>query len=271
MADMPKIVALWRFPLKSALGESLGAVEVEKNGLQGDRAWACIDDEDGMVGSAKHPRRWGRLLEVGTSLRRDELTVHVGGVALRAGSAAADAALTTHLGRPVRLSRTAPDDPRLHRVLPDDPGLVPEWMAGVGPGDETVSSVGGVGRLGRFADFGAVHIVTTGELARLGALLGGPAVAAARFRPNLVLDLPRDPEPGEELRLGDVVLRVDLPTPRCVVPGLGHGELPADRSVLGALARHYRIQVPDLGRAACFGAYADVVRPGRLRVGQLMH
>jgi len=47
--------------------------------------------------------------------------------------------------------------------------------------------------------------------------------------------------------------------------------LPADRSVLSGLARHYRIQVPGLGRAACFGVYADVVRPGRLRVGQLMY
>lgn len=271
MGGMSKIVALRRYPLKSALGESLDAAEVEQDGLRGDRIWACLDDQDGTVGSAKHPRRWGRLLDVGTSLRRDALTVHVGGVALSAGSAAADAALTTHLGRPVRLSRTAPDDPRLHRLLPDEPGMVPEWMAGVAPGDETVSPVGGVARLGRFADFGAVHIVTAGELERLGGLLGGAAVAAARFRPNVVLDLPRDPEPGEELRLGGVVLRVALPTPRCVVPALGHGELPADRRLSGELARHYRIQVPGLGRAACFGSYADVVRPGRLRVGQPVH
>ncbi len=267
MVDM-KLVALRRYPLKSASGESLEAAEVERNGLWGDRSWACVDDEDGTVGSAKHPRRWGRLLDVGTSLRRDELTVHVGGAALRAGTAAADAALTAHLGRPVRLSRTAPDDPRLHRVLPDDPGMVPEWMAGAGPGDETVSPVGGVERLGSFADFGAVHIVTTGELDRLGALLGGSGVAPARFRPNLVLDLPRDPAPGAEIRIGDVVLRVELPTPRCVVPGLRHGDSPADRLVLSALARHYRIDVPGLGRAACFGVYADVVRPGRLRVGR---
>jgi uncharacterized protein YcbX len=196
--------------------------------------------------------------------------VHVGGAALRAGSAAADEALSSHLGRPVRLTRTAPDDPHVHRVMPDDAGMVPEWMAGSLPGEETVSPVGGVARLGRFADFGAVHIVTTGELSRLGEL-GSAEVPATRFRPNLVLDLPRDPAPGEELRLGDVVLRVDLPTPRCVIPGLGHGELPADKAVLSALARHYRVQVPGLGRAACFGVYADVVRPGRLETGQAVY
>jgi uncharacterized protein YcbX len=123
---MRKIVALRRYPLKSALGESLEAAELEPNGLAGDRMWACVDDEDGSIGSAKHPRRWGKLLEIGTALQDDELTVRVDGTALRAGSDAADAALTRHLGRPVRLTRTAPPEARLHRLLPDDAGMVPE-------------------------------------------------------------------------------------------------------------------------------------------------
>jgi uncharacterized protein YcbX len=268
---MRKLVALRRYPLKSALGESLEAAELEPGGLAGDRTWACVDAEDGSIGSAKHPRRWGRLLEVGTSSHGDEVTVRVDGAALRAGSDAADAALTSHLGRPVRLTRTAPPDARLHRLLPDDAGMVPEWMAGLRPGDETVSSMDGVARLGRFVDFAAVHLVTTGELARLGDRLGDAEVPATRFRPNLILDLPRDPEPGEEIRLGDAVLRVMFPTPRCIIPGLEHGELPADRPVLSALARHYRFDLPGLGRAACFGVYAEVVRPGRLRLGQQVH
>ena len=264
------LVALWRYPLKSALGEPLDSVDMEPGGLTGDRIWACVDGADGTVGSAKQPRRWGRLLEIGTALSGDDLTLHVGGSSVRAGSAAADAVLSAHLGRPVRLTRTLPAEARLHRVLPDEAGMVPEWMAGSRPGDETVSDVGGVARLGRFSDFGALHLVTTGALARLGERLGAE-VSPARFRPNLVLDLPDDPEPGAEVRLGDVVLRVALPTPRCVIPGLGHGDAPADRAVLGTLARDYRITVPGLGRAACFGTYADVVRPGRLRTGQPVH
>src|SRR5688500_15437514 len=110
---MPTLVALRRYPLKSALGESPATAELEPGGLAGDRAWACVDDEDGSIGSAKHPRRWGRLLEVGTSTHDDGLTVHIDGVALRAGSEAADAALTGLVGRPVRLTRTAPADARL--------------------------------------------------------------------------------------------------------------------------------------------------------------
>lgn len=271
MIAMQTVVALRRYPLKSARGEVLKAADVEQTGLRGDRTWACIDRLDGTVGSAKHPRRWGRLLDVGTSMRDDGpetmLTLHVDGTSLPAGSAAADAALSNHLGRPVRLSRELPPDARLHRTLPDDVGMVPDWMGGARPGQETITAIAGAGRVGRFVDFGAVHIVTTGALSLLGERMGGVSVAAARFRPNLVIDAPRDPEPGQELRLGDVVLRVLLPTPRCVIPGLSQAELPADLSVLSALARHYRIPVAGLGRAACFGTYADVVQPGRLRLG----
>ncbi|MBQ0978380.1 MULTISPECIES: MOSC domain-containing protein [Micromonospora] len=269
---MSSVVMLRRYPLKSAQGEALTAVEVEPTGLRGDRTWACIDRLDGTVGSAKHPRRWGRLCGVAATTHVDgaetTVTLDVDGTSLRAGSAAADAALSRHLGRPVRLSRELPPDARLHRTLPDEVGMVPDWMSGTRPGQETITTIAGTERVGRFVDFGAVHIVTTGALDLLGQRIGGASVAAARFRPNLVIDAPGDPEPGQELRLGDVVLRVTLPTPRCVIPGLPQADLPADRSVLSALARHYRVPVAGLGHAACFGTYADVVQPGRLRLGQ---
>lgn len=88
-----------------------------------------------------------------------------------------------------------------------------------------------------------------------------------RFRPNLVIDAPADPAPGTELRLGGAVLRVTLPTPRCVVPGLDHSAS-TDRGLLAVLARHYRRELPGIGHAACFGTYAEARRPGTLRVGQ---
>jgi hypothetical protein len=262
MVDMNGIVALVRYPLKSARGERLDAVDVEAGGFAGDRAWACIDERDGTVGSAKHPQLWGRLLDVGTELR-DRLELRVDGRTVVAGSVEADAALSGLLDRPIRLTREVPADAKLHRRLPDEEGMVPEWMSDVVAGQETVTAMSGGGR---FVDFGAVHVVTTGALATLSERAGRTSVPIHRFRPNVVLDAPRDPEPGEELRFGDVVLRVITPTPRCIVPGLEDGEAAVDRVLLGALARRYRIPVPGLGRAACFGTYAEVVQPGRLRV-----
>jgi hypothetical protein len=181
---------------------------------------------------------------------------------LRSEFAAADAedALARHLGRPVRLTQEVPAGARLHRTLPGVDGMVPDWMSGTRPGEDAVTAVGGGGAAG-FADFAPVHVVTTGALARLGA----PAV---RFRPNIVLDTDDNLTDGAELRLGDVVLRVMSPTPRCVIPSLAHGPyVPPDPDLLRTLARHYRVPVAGLGKAACFGSYAEVLEPGELRLG----
>jgi hypothetical protein len=132
-----------------------------------------------------------------------------------------------------------------HRRLPDPVGMGPDWMADDAPGEETVTAMGGTG-LGRLVDFGAVRILTSGALSLLVRQMGGIDMAAQRFRPNVVVDTAQDPEMGQELRIGEVVLRVILPTPRCVVSGLGHVELPPDRAVLTVLARHYRVPVAGL-------------------------
>ncbi len=123
---------------------------------------------------------------------------------------------------------------------------------------------------GRFVDFGPVHLLTTGALAELAGELGRASVDASRFRPNVVLDASHDPVPGQELRIGDVVLRVVLPTPRCIVPGLQDQGAAVDRQLLTALARHHGTVVGDLGRAACFGVYAEVLRPGQITLGQVV-
>ncbi|GHJ48254.1 molybdenum cofactor biosysynthesis protein [Catellatospora sp. TT07R-123] len=264
---MGPITAIYRYPVKSAAGEALPEVDVEPGGLRGDRRWACLDQTDGTIASLKHPHRWAGLHAVRASIPSGQDTVvHVGGRELLAGTAEADHALSTVLGRPVRLSRDVPADARLHRLLPDDAGMVPDWLA-ADPGQALVTGVAGGGD-GRFVDFGAIHVVTTGALARLAAETGRDTVAAAPFRPNHVVDAPADPEPGAELRAGEVLLRVQLPTPRCIVPALDAAGQPTDRGLLAALARHHRQDLPRLGRAACFGVYAQVLSPGHVKVGQ---
>ncbi|MDI1462626.1 MOSC domain-containing protein [Catellatospora sp. KI3] len=263
---MGVITAIHRYPVKSAWGESLAEGEVEPGGLRADRRWACLDQADGTVVSLKHPRRWSGMLAVRAAVAADGRTVvRVAGQDHLAGTAGADRALSECLGRPVRLSRELPADARLHRLLPDEAGMVPDWLA-ADAGQELVTGVAG-GSDGRFVDFGAVHLVTTGALARLAAEVGH-GVDPLRFRPNVVLDAPADPEPGTELRAGEVVLRVRFATPRCVVPAVDAAGGPVDRALLAALARHHRAELPGIGRAACFGVYADVVVPGRIGVGQ---
>lgn len=108
--------------------------------------------------------------------------------------------------------------------------------------------------------------MTTGALRRLEEQQGQP-VDPLRFRPNFVVDLPEDPPLGTVLRLGEVVLRVGLPTPRCVVPALRQPGLDDMPTLLTTLAREYRQPVGALGRAACFGFYADIEAAGQIAVG----
>lgn len=197
----------------------------------------------------------------------DDVVVAAGGRAALAATSQAGELHSGHVGRPVQLTRVVPEQARLHRQLPGDPGLVPEWMSGAAAGQELLTEVAGARPGGRFVDFGAVHLVT-GTLAVLAARLGRP-VPASRFRPNVVLDTPDDLQPGQELQIGDVVLRIVLPTPRCVVPGLSADRgTSIDAELLRLLARHHRVPVGTLGRAACFGVYAEVLQPGKLEVGQ---
>src|ERR1043166_5595820 len=57
------VVSLWRYPVKSMMGEELNAAEVTERGLLGDRAYALIDRSDGKAATAKNPRKWPRLLD----------------------------------------------------------------------------------------------------------------------------------------------------------------------------------------------------------------
>jgi len=93
------VSSLFRYPLKSARGEQLRAVHVDVEGVRGDRSWACFDDADGTVGSAKHPDRWGRLLEVTARVdeHSSEVVVQVQGRRAVAGSEQAYALLSEHV------------------------------------------------------------------------------------------------------------------------------------------------------------------------------
>src|SRR5258708_9314319 len=58
-----KVVTLWRYPIKSMLGEELNATEVTIRGLPGDRAYALVDQATSKVASAKNPSKWPHLFD----------------------------------------------------------------------------------------------------------------------------------------------------------------------------------------------------------------
>jgi uncharacterized protein YcbX len=59
---------LWRYPVKSMIGEQLNATEVSESGLLGDRAYALRDTSDGKIATAKNPRKWPNLFDYRAAL-----------------------------------------------------------------------------------------------------------------------------------------------------------------------------------------------------------
>jgi uncharacterized protein len=57
------VVALWRYPVKSMMGEELNSSEITDRGLLGDRQFAVVDRATGKVGGAKNPRKWGNFFD----------------------------------------------------------------------------------------------------------------------------------------------------------------------------------------------------------------
>src|SRR5689334_4217963 len=57
---MSVVSALWRYPVKSMLGERLTEVEIEERGVRGDRLYA-VRSADGKLGSGKSSRRFRRM------------------------------------------------------------------------------------------------------------------------------------------------------------------------------------------------------------------
>lgn len=279
MAD--RVVGIWRYPVKSMLGESLTECVVGPTGIEGDRAFALIDAEDGKVASAKNPRKWGALL----SCRAAMVDAGVAEISLPDGATVrtdgpdVDGVLSTLVGRKVRLASTAPDDRTFEEVWPDIEGLAPEAViAGTNigtDGGERVSQLplGMAAPPGTFFDLSLLHVITTATLSHLEALAPTATFDVRRYRPNVLVEtngrdgFVENGWVGRTVGLGEVQMSVSMPTMRCVMTTLPQEDLPRDRDTLRAIATHNRLEITGLGEWACAGVYGDVGAGGTMRVG----
>jgi uncharacterized protein YcbX len=256
--------SVWRYPVKSMLGERLDEAHVTAQGLAGDRRFAVVDEETGTVASAKQPRLWRALLSATAGHVGGTVHVHLPGEpALSLDDPAADARLSAFLGRRVRVSGTPQDGFGIDRADPEEV-IAHGVEADVSSPRLTI----GRGVPGpTFLDYAPLHLITSATLDHVGT-------PAARYRPNLVLRTPPGTAPytettwvGSTLLIGEAVLRVTMPTPRCAVPVLAHGSLPPDARALRVLMAENRVDVPGFGVLPTAGVYATVERAGRLAVG----
>jgi uncharacterized protein len=276
--------ALWRFPVKSMLGEELDAAELGEDGIIGDRAYALRDRQTGKIASAKNPKLWPNLLACRAAFLEppragDELPAAqidlADGRSVRSDAADVDAVLSSFFGRDVELARAAQNGYTIDQYHPDEEDYDPE-----GHRDEVVEAQLGAAFFnqrglpsavpeGSFFDLFPLSVLTTSSLDKLSELEPQSRFDSRRFRMNLIVDTPtrgfvENEWPGRTLAIGDhVQLGVALPDPRCVMPSLAQEDLPKDSRVLKALAQHNRIDVAG-ALYPCAGVYAVAEATGTI-------
>ena len=283
------VAEVWRFPVKSMLGERRDRVEVTAAGVVGDRGWALLDAGDGKVVSAKNPRKWARVLQLRAAYleepRAGEPVPHVAvetpdGTVVRSHDPDADVALSAFLGREVRLSATAPDRTVMEETWPDVDGLAPEAFIRrtrieTPVAEEVVSdiAIAMAAPPGTFYDLSVLHLLTTSTLAELARLQPEGGWDVRRYRPNVLVDTDgtgfvENGWVGQRLSLGPrAAMQVTMPTMRCIMTTLAQEELPRDPSLLRTVARSNRLTIGDIGTWACAGVYGDAAAPGVVSVG----
>ncbi len=263
MAD-GAVVTLWRYPVKSMMGEELNASEVTDRGLLGDRSLALVDSETAKVVSAKNPKKWPAMFDfravfttppqLGSVLPPVRVTLP-DGVTVTSDDTRLAELMSSALGRPVTLATAAPSKPSLEEYWPDMAELANQETVT----DEAMPA-------GTFFDLATIHVLTTSTISRLRELYPEGRFEARRFRPNIVVRTDDDAAEfvesqwiGRELRIGDdVVLQITDHCPRCVMTTLAQGDLPKDSGILRTAARHNDVHV---------GVYAEMRRAGRVQRG----
>lgn len=271
------VVSLWRYPVKSMVGEELNAAEVTERGLLWDRAYGLVDSSDSKVASAKNPRKWPRLFDFraafvdiphpGAKMPPVRITLP-DGTMVTSERADLNQVLSRVLNREVTLdaaegghqdvvesSSPNPWTPQAEEYWPDMEGL--DYR-------DTVTDF--ALPEGTFFDCAVVHVLTTATIDRLRELYPQGRFEVRRFRPNVVVetadgtkDFVENAWIGHTLAIGDEVrLNITGPCPRCVMTTLPQGDLPKDPGILRTAAQHNRVNV---------GVYAAVLQGGTIRRG----
>jgi uncharacterized protein len=261
------VVALWRYPVKSMMGEELNSSEVTDHGLLGDRQFAVVDRATGKVGGAKNPRKWGNFFDfraayveppkTGARISPVRITLPDGTVVTNE-RADLEQVLSRAFGRDVAFVEA--------RAEERTSGVAEEYwpdMAGLDHRD-TVTDF--EMPAGTFFDIAVVHLLTTSTIDRLRELYPQGRFEVRRFRPNIVVSTGGEDVGfvendwiGRAVVIGDNVrLAITEPCPRCVMITLPQGDLPKDSGILRTAAQHNAVNV---------GVYASVVNGGTIRRG----
>jgi uncharacterized protein YcbX len=225
--EIGRVVALFRYPVKSMCGESLQSVQVGWAGFAGDRRWAFV-----RAGMERSDFPWLTIRE------RPEMWQY-------------------------RPRFAEPDKPDSSMTIVQTPAgleldVVDEALAEeLGFGARVIKQGRGI------FDALPLSLISTQTVSQLGEYVGSQ-LDPRRFRPNILVDANdgdaffEDGLVSNSIRIGDMRMRVDKRDKRCVVTNVDPTTITKNPEVLRAIAQQ---------RQSCLGVYGSTVQPGAITVG----
>lgn len=243
-----ELAEIWRYPVKSMLGEQLDEATVGPGGIQGDRRWAVVDAESGVSLSAK---RYADLLRCRAWTSGSDVLIRLpNNREYEAGSAEVARDLSVLLGRQVA-TRSVDTIKTIQHEFPT--------TSTTGEGKAVLYKP----ETEAFFDCAPLQLMTTSTLAELQRLLPSSAIHQTRFRPNFLLNTS---QPGfientwvsKNVTLGSITCHVYDDTRRCIMVTLAQGNLPRDADVIRMILKH------NAGRV---GVALKTLNSGTVRIG----
>jgi len=245
-----RIAQLWRYPVKSLLGERLPTLRLVGDGVDGDRMWGIQDRSDGRILTA---RREPRLLFASSRVAQEgglPVITLPDGQEIKGPGPATDAALSAWLAKPVTLVAAAESDAARAEYFADatdDSSRAIEWTM----------------PKGRFVDAFPMLVMTTAGLRAGAAAHSGGTWDARRFRPNILIQVDgegwlEDAWAERLLSVGSAQLVPRRRCIRCTMVNRAQPGLERDVNIYKTLHRTHG------GEA---GMWTQVVQPGVISEG----
>lgn len=266
------VQSLFHYPIKSTRGTALKQATVYPYGIEQDRRWLLVNDQNIMITQRKLAAIGGLLAEpnpeyanqltlhyehqvLSVEAKPDLATVNIWDDQTSAWQVdnAVNQTLSAWFGQAIKLVYFAPQDS--HRVVDIDYA---------GEGFQTA-----------FSDGFPILVITQASLDALSAKWGD-TIDVRRFRPNIVIGGDIEPfaeDHWKEIQIGDLTLDLIKPCSRCVIPSLDPDTLQSTENFARFLATERR---KDNGKVY-FGQNAVVTQAqfkdlqqalGQLTVGQ---
>jgi uncharacterized protein YcbX len=217
------IKRLWRYPVKSMLGEQCSTLAINQRGVEGDRLFA-IKNINGKLGSGKNTRRFRHINGLLTFQSWYQANIPV-----------------------IQF-------PDLHVVRGDDPTIHAELSQVL----QQPVTLARESQISHFDD-SPIHLVTSASLRCLQTALPNSTINEKRFRPNLFLDvmgntLIEHQWIGKRVCIGDkVTLEITKLAERCIMTSNQQKDLPHDPQIFQHLIKESDLML---------GVYAKVVTDG---------